>query len=334
LFSFLARKRCTLRFVTALVLGLLADINSVSMSCAESYPQRAVKFILPFGPAAGVDITARLLGEKLTARWGKPVVIENRPGGDGLVAISAFTSANDDHTLLFVPASTFTAHPYTHEKLPYDAERDLLPIVNVTTIVIALSVPEFLNVKTLGEFISLARAKPDTLNVAAAAGNSDLILSAFVKTLGLPVARVPYRDIQQSPSDLAEGRIHLLMSSYATMLPLVQAGKLRVVAVTSRKRVAIAADIPTVAEAGYPYLGLDSLIGMYGPRGMSMALREAIAADVRSVVEADPTIAGRLALSGQVIDLRGPHEFAEGIKRIRDQLALIAQTLGLKASQQ
>ena len=186
--------------------------------------------------------------------------------------------------------------------------------------------------KSLGEFIALARAKPDTLNVAAAAGNSDLILSAFIKTQGLPVARVPYRDIQQAPNDLAEARIHLLMSSYATMRPLVQAGKLRVLAVTSRKRVEIAADIPTVAEAGYPYLGLDSLIGIYGPRGMSNALRESIAADVRAVVEADPTIASRLAATGQVIDIRGPAEFAAGIKEIRDQLASIAQTLGMKAA--
>jgi tripartite-type tricarboxylate transporter receptor subunit TctC len=123
------------------------------------------------------------------------------------------------------------------------------------------------------------------------------------------------------------------MSSYATMLPLIQAGKLRLLAVTSRKRVGIAADIPTVAEAGYPYLGLDGLIGMYGPRGMSMALRESIAADVRTVVEADPTIATRLAVTGQVVDLRGPHEFAAGIKEMREQLAAIAQTLGIKAAQ-
>ena len=322
-----------LRFMSALVIGLVISLNGGSVASAQTYPQRAVKFILPFGPAAGVDITARLLGEKLAVRWGKPVVVENRPGGDGLVAITAFTSANDDHTLLFVPASTFTAHPYAHEKLPYDAERDLLPITSVTTIVIALSAPASLNVKTLGEFIALARAKPDTLNVAAAAGNSDLILSSFIKTQGLPVARVPYRDIQQAPSDLAEARIHLLMSSYATMLPLVQAGKLKVLAVTSRKRVEIAADIPTVAEAGYPYLGLDSLIGLYGPRGMSMALRESIAADIRSIVEADPTIATRLGVSGQVVDLRGPDEFAAGIKNIREQLAAIAQTLGMKAAQ-
>ncbi|MBV8109448.1 MAG: tripartite tricarboxylate transporter substrate binding protein [Hyphomicrobiales bacterium] len=317
----------------ALVIGLVAGVSGVTAAAAQTYPQRPVRFILPFGPAAGSDITARLLAEKLAARWGKPVVIENRPGGDGLVAINAFTSANDEHTLLFVPASTFTAHPYVHEKLPYDAERDLLPITNVTTIVIALGAPASLNVKTLGEFIALARAKPDTLNVSAAAGNSDLILSAFIKTQGLPVSRVPYRDIQQAPSDLAEARIHLLMSSYATMLPLVQAGKLRVLAVTSRNRVAIAADTPTVAEAGYPYLGLDGLIGMYGPRGMSMALRESIAADVRAVVEADPTVASRLAVTGQVVDLRGPHEFAAGIKEMRNQLAAIAQTLGIKAAQ-
>src|SRR5260370_27418261 len=101
-----------LPFMIALVIGLVASVNSVAGASTQTYPQRAVKFILPFGPAAGVDITARLLGDKLAARWGKPVVIENRLGGDGLVAINAFTSANDDHTLLFVPASTFTAHPY------------------------------------------------------------------------------------------------------------------------------------------------------------------------------------------------------------------------------
>jgi tripartite-type tricarboxylate transporter receptor subunit TctC len=324
-------ERSMVRFVIALAAMFLAGAVTAS---AQSYPQRAVRFILPFGPAAGVDITARLLADKLSTRWGKPVVIENRPGGDGLVAINAFISANDDHTLLFVPASTYTAHPYSHEKLPYDAERDLQPIVNVTTIVIALCAPESLNVKSMADWVALARAKPDTLNVAAAAGNSDLILSSFVKTQNLPVTRVPYRDIQQAPNDLSENRIQLLMSSYATMMPLVQAGKLRVLAVTSRKRVDVATDVPTVAEAGFPYLGLDSLIGMYGPRGMTSALRESIAADVRAVVAADPTIASRLAATGQVIDLRGPAEFAAGIKIIRDQLADIAKVLGIKAAQQ
>src|ERR1044072_3290965 len=133
----------------ALALAVLFFSGAVTAS-AQTYPQRPVRFILQFGPGAGVDITARMLAERPSTRWGEAVVVENRPGGDGLVAINAFTSANDDHTLLFVPTSAFTAHPYTHDKLPYDPQRDLLPIATVTVIVIALASPESLKVASLG----------------------------------------------------------------------------------------------------------------------------------------------------------------------------------------
>jgi tripartite-type tricarboxylate transporter receptor subunit TctC len=319
-------------FLIVLAATLLAGAHGLAPASAQTFPQRTVRFILPFGPASGVDTTARLLGDKLSKRWGQPVVIENRPGGDGLVSINAFVGANDDHTLLFVPASTFTAHPYTKDKVPYDAERDLLPIVNVTVIVLAISAPASLNVNSLAEFVALARAKPNTLNVAAAAGNSDLIMSGFIKSQNLPMAKIPYRDIMQAPNDLAEGRIHLLLASYAAMRPLIQAGKLKLLAVTSRERVGIAPGIPTVAEAGFPYLGIESLIGLFARRGTPDGLREQIAADVRAEVAADPTIATRLAATGQIIDIRGPAEFSAGIKKMRDQLASIAQTLGIKAA--
>ena len=317
--------------IFALIVALLsaAVLGAASVS-AQSFPQRAVKFILPFGPGSGVDTTARLLGDKLSQRWGKPVVVENRPGGDGLVSINAFLSANDDHTLMFIPASTFTAHPYTKDKVPYDSERDLLPIVNVTVIVLAISAPASLNVNSLAEFVALARAKPNTLNVAAAAGNSDLIMASFIKKENLPIAKIPYRDIMQAPNDLAEGRIHLLLASYAAMRPLIQAGKLKLLAVTSRARVGIAPDTPTTAEAGFPFLGIESLIGLIGPRGMPAALRDSIAADVRAIVNADPTIATRLGATGQIVDIRGPAEFATGIKAMRDQLADIAKILEIK----
>ena len=117
------------RFLIALAALFLAGMMPAS---AQTYPQRTVKFILPFGPASGTDITARLIADRLAARWGKAAVIENRPGGDGLVAINAFIAANDDHTLLWVPVGTFAVHPYDKDKLPYEAERDLLPIANVT----------------------------------------------------------------------------------------------------------------------------------------------------------------------------------------------------------
>src|SRR3981081_4343014 len=144
------------RLILFMAAALFALSHGLAPASAQGYPQRSVRFILPFGPGAGVDITARMLAERLAARWGKPVVVENRPGGDGIVAINVFTSAKDDHTLLFVPTSSFTAHPYTQDKLPYDPQRDLVPIATVTVIVIALASPESLKVASLGDFVPMA----------------------------------------------------------------------------------------------------------------------------------------------------------------------------------
>ena len=217
--------------------------------------------------------------------------------------------------------------------MPYDPQRDLLPITNVTVIVIALASPESL--KSLRSAISSRWRAParERSTWRPPPAIRDFVLAAFLKDMNLQVAKVPYRDIMQAPNDLAEGRIHLLMSSYASMRGLIEAGKLKVLAVTSRKRVGIAPEIPTVAEAGFPFLGLDGLIGLFGPRGMPDALREGIAADISSVVAADPTIAARLAATGQVVDVRGPAEFAANIKEQHGKLADIAQALGIKAAQ-
>ncbi len=322
------------RLVLLAVLVLLGDGPFAAVVSAQGYPTQTVRFIIPFGPASGTDITARLLADRLTVRWGKPVVVENRPGGDGLVSINAFTGANDDHTLLVAPVATFAVHPFMHEKLPYNAERDLLPIVNVTTIVLSITASTAINVNTLAEFEALVRREPGKYNVAAAAGNSDFLLSGFIKSSGLQVAKIPYRDIMQGPNDLAENRIQLLMSSITIVRALHQAGRVKLLAVTGRKRAPIEPAIPTVSEAGYPQLELESLIGIYGPRGMPLELRERIAADIRAVVEADPEIKSKLEPTGQVIELRGPADFAAGIAQIRAKLAAIAQTLGMKAAAQ
>jgi tripartite-type tricarboxylate transporter receptor subunit TctC len=318
------------RFVLLALLVLFGPVPFAVVASAQGYPTQTVRFIIPFGPASGTDITARLLADRLTARWGKPVVVENRPGGDGLVSITTFTGANEDHTLLFAPVATFAVHPFMHEKLPYDAERDLLPIVNVTTIVLSITASTAIKVNTLAEFEALVRREPGKYNVAAAAGNSDFLLSGFIKSSGLQVAKIPYRDIMQGPNDLAENRIQLLMSSITIVRALHQAGRVKVLAVTGRKRAPIEPMIPTVSEAGYPQLELESLIGIYGPRGMPMELRGRIAADVRAVVEADPEIKSKLEPTGQVIELRGPADFAAGIAQIRAKLTAIAQALGMK----
>ena len=318
-----------LRFLIILAVALLVTVSGTS---AQTYPSRTVKFILPFGPASGTDIVARMVGDRLAKRWGQPVVIENRPGGDGLVSINAFTAANDDHTLLWVPVGVFAVHPFEREKVPYDADRDLQPIVGVTSLALALSAPASLTTPTLRDFVALVKANPGKFNAAAASGNSDFLLGFLLKSLNLEMAKVPYRDIMQGPTDIAEGRIQLLTSSLAIVTPLMQAGKIRVMAVTSKQRMPSAPEVPTVREAGFPALEMDSPGGIFGPRGMPLATRERIAEDVRAVLAADPTIAKRLEATGQVITGQPPAQFAVGIKELRDQLAAIAKLLDMKAT--
>jgi tripartite-type tricarboxylate transporter receptor subunit TctC len=298
----------------------------------STYPTRTVKFILPFNPASASDITARLFADRLAARWGKPVVVENRPGADGIVSIQAFVGAHDDHTLWFGPAGIFTVQPYDHDTLPYDAKRDLVPIVSVSDVVLAVSTPASMNVNTIDQLVALAKAQPGKLNAAAANGISDFLLFGWIKNMDLQIVKVPYRDIMQAPNDLAEGRIQVLSTSLAVVQPLMQAGKIKVLAVTSRQRAPTAPDVPTAKEANYPDLTFESIGGLFGPPGMADEVRKSIAADFRAV-SADPVIAARLGDIGTIMDIRGPVEFAASVQEQRDRIAAIAKVLGLKAAQ-
>jgi tripartite-type tricarboxylate transporter receptor subunit TctC len=309
--------------------GLLAVLLFTTLAQAQSFPQRTVRFIVPLGAGSATDISARLVAERLQQRWGQPVVIENRPGGDGFVAITAFLGANDDHTLLYAGMGTFTAHPYLHEKLPYD-RYDIVPVAGVSNIVVAVAVPESLKVGSLAELVSLARAQPGKLNAAAVPGITDFITSAFLKTASLDMARVPYRDINQSLGDLGEGRIQVAMLSLSMVQPQVQAGRARLLAVTSRNRVSSLPDVPTVSEAGYPVLELEGLVGLYGPRTMPAELRERIASDIREVV--DSAMAAKLATTGQVLNVTTPDEYAAAIEDQRAKVAAVAQIIGIKPS--
>ena len=298
---------------------------------AQAWPQRAVRFIVPFGPGSATDIDARLLADQLARRWGKAVVIDNRPGADGLVAIGAFTAANDEYTLLFASAGTFTVHPYQHERLPYDERRDLKPIASVSAVVLAISARKSLPADTLSDLVALARARPGAVSVATAQGLSEFLLSGLEAATNIRTARIPYRDIVQAANDLAEGRIDVLMTSLAVALPTLQAGRIKVLAVNSRKRAAVAPEIPTATEAGYPSMVLEALNGLFGPRSMSDELRDRIAADVLAVA-ADPVLGERLGAVGQTVLLAGPTEYAAAIDEQRAQLASIAKAAGLKGT--
>jgi len=320
----LPRLALTMTFV-----GMLGALSATAAHAqAQAWPQRQVKFILPFGPGSATDIAARLIGDKLSAKWGKPVIIENRPGADGLLAINAFTSAADDHVLLYASSASFIAHPYTQEKVPYDMERDLAPIARVSDTVLSAAVPAESGYKTLREFVEGAKKAPDKHNFAGAAGLPEFAAMAFVKSENLGISKIPYKDVMQGGRDLGENRIQFLVSSYAAVQPLIEAGKVRVVGVGGRT--ALAPGVPTVTEAGYPSLQIETTSGFYGPRGMPLDLRQRIG---RDVVEAtnDPTISKRISSSGQDVRTGGPEEMTQTLQQQAKRAAEIAKILGMTA---
>ena len=318
---------------TLMALAFAAIGTVLAQPCAaQSWPTRPVKFVLTLGPGSGADIGARLLADRLAKKWSQPVVIENRPGGDGLVAINAFVSAKDDHVLLFSPSSSFIGHPYLHENLSYKPT-DLTPIARVSNTVITFSVPANLPAKTFKDLIEMARAKPADLNWAGTTGALDILLEAWLKTVGVEMKKVPYRNAVEAANDLAAGRVQMFQSAYAIVRPQIEAGKVKMVAVTNAARASMIPDIPTITEAGYPALTLDGLIGLFGPPTMPIAQRERLAADIKEVMDTDPIIKDRLILTAQVPNPGGPAEFAQSIENQRAILAKAARDLGIKANQ-
>src|SRR5436190_11075084 len=166
-------KMSKLRASIAALFGMVALLAPQAHAQTQTWPQRPVKFIVPFGPGAGVDIGARLLADRLLPRWGKPVVIENRPGADGLVAIQAFVSANDDHTFLCSPSGSFTVHRFQYDKLPY-APADIVPIARISNTILAVGVPASMDIGALKEWVARTKAMPGQFNAAVVPGITEV----------------------------------------------------------------------------------------------------------------------------------------------------------------
>src|ERR1700729_3890171 len=317
--------------LTALIFSVLAVLAAPAEAPAASdWPTRPVRLILTLGPGSGADIGARLLADKLSQRWGQPVIVDNRPGGDGVVAINAFVSAHDDHVLLCAPSSSFTAHPFLHENLPYKPS-DLVPITRISNTLIAISVPAAMNVASFGDLIALARAQPGKLDWAGVTGAHEFVFAGWLKQLGLNMVEVPYRNPVDAANDLGENRVQVYSSALAIVRPQLQAGKIKLLAMANTVRAPSEPNVPTVAEAGYPALALDGLVGLFGPTGMPLELRERITADIRAI--ADATVADRLTTTGQLMNIGGPDEFGKSIEEQRATVAAFAKDLGIKPMQ-
>lgn len=311
------------------ILAALALAAFAAAALAQDWPHKPVRFVLSLGPGSGADIGARLYADKLTKMWGQPVVVENKPGGDGVIAINAVIQARDDHVLMWGPTANFVGHPYSLDHLPYDP-KELVPVARVSGTVVTLGVPASMHVASLKDLLATAKEKRGWLNWTTAVTMTDIILEGFLKTQGIEAAQIRYKQPAEAVNDLVSARLHLYSSAYAIVRPTVQSGKVKLLAVQARNRVP-GLDLPTVAELGFPGLDFEGLVGLIAARSsnLSEAAKARIAADIKTVSQ-DPLIAERLAATAQLNVPGDAAEFAASIEEQTKQLNDSAKLLGMK----
>jgi tripartite-type tricarboxylate transporter receptor subunit TctC len=320
--------RTTTAFVASAVLacGLCACKRPPT---GDAWPTQPVRLIVPFGAGSGVDMAARVYAARLAERWRYPVVVDNRPGPDGIVGTQVFTTARDGHTLLFAPTGPLTFAPYLHENLPYDPIADFAPVASAGQVTLTIAVATTVEASSLGSLAELVRQRPGSyLWTTPAPGGPELVLKAFNALEKLEVKQVRYRETSIALQDVAAGRVHIVVGSLPTIAPLVRAGRVRVLAVTNTTSADAIPDIPTVREAGYPQLTLDGQWGLFGWKNMPDALRRRLASDM-TMVASDAELVTRLSAVGLSIDAGTPEDFTVAVDRQRHQAATLAQLAGI-----
>ena len=252
-------------------------------------------------------------------------------GGDSIVAINAFLSANDDHVFLFGPAGNFAVHPFVYSKLSYDP-KDLNPIARASNTILAVAVKADAPYNDIKGFTEAARKAPGTFNSGLVQGITEFTFWGYSHVEKLQITQVPYRDINVAPVDPSEGRIQVVMSSLAIVQPQTQAGRIKLIAVNNKTRAPAAPDIRTAREQGFPSLEVEGLVGLFGLKTTPAALKDKIAADFKAAAE-DGAIAERLKQTGQVINVGGPKEFADAIAEQQANVAAVVKAIDFKPKQ-
>lgn len=316
----------------ALLCGLVAigAAEPLFAQPAQNWPQHTVRLITPLGPGSGMDLATRLFADRLSQRWGQPVVVENRQGADGILAVQSFLTDRDNHSLIFGFAGFHSINPIVHgDKLPYDV-RDVVPVASVLDSTLALTVSDRLKVDSLEGFVKLARAQPGKLNWAATTGLPLYVVAALQKVAGIDITQISYRDFGPAFQDFATGRVHLLATGINLLLPQVQSGRGKFLLVTNSERSPLAPEVPTSKEAGFPELSFNGINGLYGWRDIPESLKARIAADVRAIAT-DPAVAERLKPTGATMRPGSGADFAAAIEDQRAKVAAVAEAAGLKA---
>jgi tripartite-type tricarboxylate transporter receptor subunit TctC len=313
------------RYLVASGLLLVATLESpptTAQTTARTWPQRAVRLVVPLPPGTGADIAGRLLAERLSQRWGQPVVVENRQGGDGIPAVQAMLGARDEHTLLMSFAGIITINPFVHERLPYNPTNDLVPIVPVVDTFLGVAASSDLKADKLADLIKIAKSQPGKLNWAATPGLPHYAWLALMQSAAIDMTQVSYRAFAPAIQDMTQGRLHVAATGMPLLVPHHRAGTARLMFVTNAVRSPLAPEVPTAREAGYPGITLDGIIGIYGWRDMPAEIRKRISDDVR-VATSDAGFRAKVAASGSAARSASSAEFSAAIEDQRSRIAAI-----------
>lgn len=309
---------------------LLALAAATALAQAD-YPNRPVTLVVPFPPGGGTDTGARIVAQRLSMRWGQPVVIENKGGASGQLGADFVAKARPDgYTILMGNIGTQAINPILYKKLPYDPDKAFAPISLVAELPLAMMVNPGVPAKSAKEFIALARSQPGRLNYSSSGGGGAPHLAAemFKEGTGTFIVHVPYRGGGPAVSDLLAGNVQLSFMTVLEAIGHIKAGKLRALAVTSQQRVSALPDVPTLAESTVPGFNSISWIGLLAPAGTPPAVVDKIAADLREVINA-PEVKSRLVDLGGVPRSTTPAEFSKMIDDDRKRYTAIIKNRGI-----
>ena len=333
------RKRKGLKSVAAAVLVAVAGATALAgaalplTALAQAFPNKPVRMVIGLPPGGGSDPMARVLSQRLSVMWGQPVVVDNRPGANTIIATEIVARAPaDGHTLLFGFDHSFTLNPHLYSKLPYDPIKDFAPVTLLVNFAIPLVAHPSLAANSLAELVALAKAEPGKISYGSIGIGSHMhiITELLNNRAGINLVHVPYKGIAAMTTALLTGEIQLTWFGVFTTRPLAAAKRLKVLAYSGAKRTPFMPDVPTVAELGYPGVDLSVWYGILAPGPTPRPVVDRIHADIAKVM-ADPEYREKeMTARAYEPSGLGPDEFAAFIRRELAARAEIVKLSGAK----
>lgn len=315
-----------------LLIAAIAVAASTTAS-AQAWPAKPVRIVVPFAPGGTTDVVARMVGQKLSEIWGQTVVIENRAGAGGNLGADAVAKSPADGYTLLMASGSITINPNLYAKMPFDTQRDLLPITNVASGPMMVVVQDASPYKSVQDLIAAARAQPGKLNFGSAGVGSQVHLAAenLADSAGIEVQHVPYKGEAVAYNDLLGGQVQFMVGNMAAASALTGPGRLRALAVTGRTRSPQFPDIPTVAESGLPGFENTGWFGFFAPAGTPQAVIDKIHQDTVKAVS-DTQIKGRLFVAGMSPVGSSPAELARQMDAELKRWGTVVKNRNLKTN--